>query len=70
MEIKPEYKARLDEALARADMNFWNVIADRFPEAKTGDFAPDAAYARNYHNSEDVLWWLRLNAPELMQEGG
>ena len=66
MEIKPEHQQRLDEALEAADLAYWAVVAAKFPEAKTGDYPPDLTFSRDAHNKEDLLWWLRFNAPELM----
>ncbi len=66
MDIKVEHFARLDKALEDADNAFWAVIAERFPEAISGDYPPDLTMNRNEHNREDVLWWLRFNASEPM----
>lgn len=71
MEIKSEHVNRLETALGAADEAFWAVIAERFPEATTGDYPPDLTWARENHNKEDLLWWLRFNAPKLLEgEGG
>lgn len=66
MDIKPEHQQRLSAALQYANEAFWAKVAENFPEARTGDFSPELTYARDYHNSEDVLWWLTFNAPQLM----
>lgn len=66
MEIRPEYSQRLGCVLRFAEEQFWATIAARFPEAKTGDYPPDLAFARNQHNREDVLQWLKFNAPETL----
>ena len=68
MEIESGHRDRLQAVLEAADDAFWAVIGDRFPEAKTGDWSPDLAFTRDNHNKEDVLWWLRFNAPELLTE--
>jgi len=68
MEIKSEHQTRLNQALDQADLAFWGVIGERFPEAKTGNWPPDLTFTRDNHNEEDVLWWLRFNAPELMED--
>lgn len=69
MEIKPEHSQRLEDALEEADNQFWAAIANRFPEAKTGDYPPDLTFTRDQHNKESVLWWLRFNAPKLIVGG-
>ncbi len=69
MEIKPEHEERLRAALEYADVQFWAVIADRFTEAKTGDFPPDLTFQMKEHNKSDVLWWLHFNAPQLLVGG-
>ena len=66
MKIETEHEERLEKALEEADNAFWGVVAKHFPEAKTGDYPPDLTFTREQHNTEDVLWWLRFNAPELM----
>ncbi len=66
MDVRSEHRERLDKALEDADNAFWAVIAERFPEAKSGDYPPDLTHFRDHHNEEDVLWWLRFNAPELV----
>ena len=66
MDMKAEHRERLRDALETADNAFWAIIAERFPEAKSGDYPPDLTQFREHHNKEDVLWWLRFNASELL----
>jgi len=66
VEILPGHKDRLESVVEAADNAFWAVIAERFPKAKSGDYPPDLVFARIMHNREDVLWWLRYNAPQLL----
>ena len=54
-----EMRQLVDEA----EQAFWAVIADKFPEVKTGDFPPDATieYAKACRLAVDR--WLRFNYP-------
>jgi hypothetical protein len=42
---------------------FWATVAARVPEAKSGDFPPDADSAIERAAYEAVTTWLLLNAP-------
>lgn len=56
-----DLNSRIDTALDAADIAFWAVIAEHFPEAKTGDFDPGAAKEHYEANKASVRHWLSLN---------
>jgi hypothetical protein len=55
---------RINKAVEKADLAFWAEIAKAFPEAKSGDFPPDATFAWNRARDEAVYWWLIWNHPK------
>lgn len=42
---------------------FWSVVASRFPEAKTGDVAPDVAFELDQVAEMAVKHWIANNVP-------
>ena len=59
---------RMKAAVDKADEAFWAVIAEAFPEIKTGDVGPDFVMRREENNLMDVKSWIGGNAP-IPQEG-
>ena len=51
----------LIEVCQEADNAFWAIVAERYPNIKTGDFPPDALFERNNNNHKDISLWLELN---------
>lgn len=56
--------ARIDAAVQEAQDCFWSKIAERFPEAKTGDFPPDAEMSLMRELSSAVTTWVGSNMPK------
>lgn len=54
-------KRRIEEAVRVADGAFWQAIADRFPEAATGDFDPAMAAAFREAEEIAVVHWVMQN---------
>jgi hypothetical protein len=52
---------RLKKALQSAQDAFWHEIATAYPEAKSGDFPPDASYAFDVTCESAVKLWLHYN---------
>jgi len=57
------FSDRIGEALMKADLAFWAEIAKAFPEAKTGDFPPEASLKWDKARDQAVYWWLVFNHP-------
>ncbi len=57
------YVGRIDKAQEEADDAFWAVIARHFPEAKTGDFPPEATEHLRLTEVAAIMYWLILNTP-------
>lgn len=64
----PEFQARLRAVEIEADAAFWNVVAERFPEALSGDVEPSFAYDRQQTNEAAILYWLEGNVPEMAED--
>ena len=56
--------ARLDAAVESAESAFWADVAANYPEAKTGDFSPEAAVALEAVLRTAIVLWLEWNADE------
>ena len=54
---------RLDSALRNAQEAFWEVIADEFPEIKSGDFSPGDAFEFDQAIRNAVEAWYDGNLP-------
>lgn len=62
----PETEARIAKAIECANDAFWNVIAAAFPEATSGDLAPDAELEMSQGQESIVKTWLQVNAPRAL----
>ena len=54
---------RIRFAIARADEAFWDAISEAFPEATTGDLAPDDLLLWESARNRVVMTWLSANTP-------
>jgi len=64
--MKPsEDKNRLSNVLEDATIAFWGVVVDAYPEAKHGDFPPDASIKIADAMCEAIVTWLEYNADPL-----
>jgi hypothetical protein len=52
---------RINAALREGEDAFWEVVAARFPEAKTGDLAPDVAFALTRSMEQAIREWVSAN---------
>lgn len=57
---------RIREALMEADLAFWDVIAEKFPEVKTGDLDPMTTMGLSAEQEKAVHEWLTLNGTKLL----
>jgi hypothetical protein len=55
--------SELKNLLCEAEVAFWQVIANRFPEAKTGDLSPSATVRLSQAQEEAVTEWIANNVP-------
>lgn len=53
----------LDSLVQEAEAAFWEVIANRFPDAKTGDLSPLATIRLSQAQEEAVKEWIANNVP-------
>lgn len=58
-----DFEERIEKALEAADFAYWAEIIKHFPEVKTGDFPPYAAF--DWRNSQRTAMdiWLEMNYP-------
>lgn len=54
---------RIDDAVEGAELAAWDVVARRFPEAKSGDLDPITAHRLTETLREAVREWVQQNAP-------
>ena len=54
---------RVRDAVEKGQQTFWQVIAECFPEATSGDFGPEATLALEMSLVLAVLEWTRHNLP-------
>lgn len=52
---------RFKIAAEAADLSFWAVIAEHYPEAKHGDFPPDATIKWDNAKEEAIITWVTGN---------
>ena len=55
---------RIEKAVRDADDAFWGVIAEKFPEIKTGDLSPDAVFTLRLAQEKAVKRWLTSNTED------
>lgn len=54
-------KQRLSEVIEDAQMAFWAVVADKYPEITTGDFSPQDSIELDDALTKAVISWLDGN---------
>jgi hypothetical protein len=52
---------RITGAVRDAEDAFWAVVAEQFPEAESGDLAPDAALSLTRAMEKAVRAWIDAN---------
>ena len=62
MTIPSKNEPRMVEAIEDAEIAFWSVIVDAYPEALHGDFSPEATFALDAALKAAVTLWLEWNA--------
>ncbi len=58
-----ELNKRIDEARQLAEDAFWAVVAEKFPEAKSGDFDPMATFNMETSMRNWIKLWVEWNVP-------
>jgi hypothetical protein len=53
----------LHKLVEDADHAFWHVIAERFPQARSGDLSPWATIKLHLAQEEAVKEWIANNVP-------
>lgn len=59
-----EKEERLKQARQEAQEAFWLAFSNKYPEASTGDFPPDAAREFNEAIERATQTWLDSNLPD------
>jgi len=52
---------KVDEVTEKAQDAFWKVVAENYPEVKTGDLPPEAVLDFEEASQNAVKAWLRWN---------
>ncbi|HUT97326.1 MAG TPA: hypothetical protein VMW60_04325 [Dehalococcoidales bacterium] len=52
---------KVDEVIEKAQDAFWKVVAESYPEVKTGDLPPEAVLDFEEASQNAVQAWLRWN---------
>lgn len=52
---------RIETALRKGEDAFWEAVAAQFPEAETGDLAPDMAHKLTDTMKMAIREWVRAN---------
>lgn len=70
LSVFPQFTMKTDkELLAQEALDaFWNVIARKFPEAKTGDLSPLKTFQLDRAAEAAVSEWIRRNVPNANSE--
>lgn len=62
--VLADRKASVEKAVDKALDAFWDVVANEFPDAKTGDFPPDLHFEMQETMTKMVNHWLQVNLKE------
>ncbi len=54
-------KKRINNAIHDAELAFWDVIAENFPEITTGDVLPEHLVEMHCDYQKHVTRWIKLN---------
>jgi hypothetical protein len=57
-------QTRIEEAFHEADLAFWEKVAKAFPEATSGDFAPDESFEWSEAAKLAIRRWTDNNVPQ------
>jgi hypothetical protein len=63
MRVADLSRAELEELAEAAMIAFWRVVAERYPEIRTGDFPPDAEHEFASAAELAIRRWLDFNPP-------
>ena len=67
--MKPsEDFGRLSNVLEAAEGAFWKVVAESYPEAKSGDLSPDASIKFAAASEDAIVEWIATNADPVEPE--
>lgn len=58
---KVEAFRRIEEVANKAEDNFWETVAELYPEIKGGDFAPEVYYQMTDMMRAWIRHWIDLN---------
>jgi hypothetical protein len=59
---------KLDDVVMNADLAFWDVVAESYPEVQSGDFPPDATFEIHDAMKTAINRWLDWNHPDRQNE--
>lgn len=62
-----DINTRIREVSEEALLAFWAVVAEKFPEAKSGDFPPDLSYDQSYQARSYIRTWVRDNSNLILE---
>jgi hypothetical protein len=51
----------ITEVATRAEEAFWDVVAQSYPDIKTGDMAPDVSIALKSYLENTIKTWVEAN---------
>lgn len=54
---------KLADVSEAAQLAFWSVVADEYPDATSGDFGPDETFTFNAACDEALTRWVDYNVP-------
>jgi len=55
---------KMDQVIEDAQIAFWEVVAKKYPEVKSGDFPPDASFAFDGACKKALEFWLEWNCSD------
>ena len=59
---------RMSNVMEEAELAFWAVVADAYPEAKHGDFSPEATVKFAAAIEDAIVHWLEANADPIEED--
>lgn len=65
--MDPVITPKMRKAVEAARDAFWEEVVKAYPEAQTGDFAPDALWRWEQATEAAVQHWVEGNVPEKAQ---
>lgn len=62
-DLSRDLQTKVDQARTDATLAFWKVVAESFPDIRTGNMDPSSIFDQIEEDGERIARWVQYNAP-------